>query len=162
MGQDIFDLATILALVFFAARGFMRGFVGELAGIVSLAGGLWAAYAWHPQLSSYLTAIRDPTWRVIAAYVLIFLAVIILVAILARALQKILSFSFVSWADKLAGGLLGLTKGIILCAFVLLVLKKFFYDAPFLQQSRALPYFNAVIEQLRALLPPDALSRIGL
>ena len=116
MGQDIFDLIIVLALVFFAGRGFVRGFVGEVAGVVSLVGGFWAAHAYHSLLSPRLTAIADPAWRTIAAYVLIFLAVILVVAVLARLLQKILSFSFVSWADRLAGGLLGLAKGVLLCA----------------------------------------------
>ena len=36
MGQDIFDLIVVLTLVFFAGRGHLHGFVGEVAGIVSL------------------------------------------------------------------------------------------------------------------------------
>ena len=93
---------------------------------------------------------------------LIFLAVILVVAVLARLLQKILSFSFVSWADRLAGGLLGLAKGVLLCALALLVLQKFFHDAPFMQNSRVLPYFNALMEQVRTWLPPDLVSRLGI
>ena len=162
MGQDIFDLIIVLALVYFAGRGFVHGFVGEVAGVVSLVGGFWAAHAYHSLLSPRLTAIADPAWRTIAAYVLIFLAVILVVAVLARLLQKILSFSFVSWADRLAGGLLGLAKGVLLCALALLVLQKFFHDAPFMQHSRVLPYFNALMEQVRTWLPPDLVSRLGI
>lgn len=162
MGQDIFDLIIVLALVFFAGRGFAHGFVGEVAGVVSLVGGFWAAHAYHPLLSPRLTSIADPAWRTIAAYVLIFLAVILAVAVLARILQKILSFSFVSWADRLAGGLLGLAKGVLLCAVVLLLLQKLFGDAEFLRHSRALPYFNSLISQVRGWLPPDLISRFGL
>ena len=99
MGQDIFDLIIVLILVFFGTRGFISGFVGEVAGLVSLLGGLWAAHHYHALLAPRLTLIVDPSWRVIAAYVLIFLGVIISVAILARILQKILSFSFVSWLE---------------------------------------------------------------
>ncbi|WP_297826047.1 CvpA family protein [uncultured Desulfovibrio sp.] len=162
MEQDIFDLIIVLALVFFAGRGFVHGFVGEVAGVVSLVGGFWAAHAYHPLLAPRLTFIADPAWRTIAAYVLIFLAVILGVAVLARILQKILSFAFVSWADRLAGLLLGLAKGVLLCALFLLVLQKFFHDAPFMRNSRVLPYFNALMEQMRAWLPPDLLSRLGI
>ncbi|GFH62491.1 MAG: colicin V production family protein [Candidatus Desulfovibrio kirbyi] len=163
MGQDIFDLITVLVLVFFAARGYLRGFIGEVSGIASLAGGLWAAHVWHARLAERLTtAIQDPSWRTIAAYALIFFAVILFVAILSRALQKIISFSFVAPADKAAGCLLGLVKGVILCALLLLVLQKFFYDAPFMQYSRAMQYFNIVIEQVRTLLPQDVLVKAGL
>lgn len=162
MGQDVFDLIVVLALLFFAGRGFAQGFVGEVAGLISLVGGFWAAHTYHSLLALRLTAISDPAWRSIAAYVLIFLAVILAVALLARLLQKILSFSFVSWADRLAGCLLGLVKGVILCALALLVLQKFFYDAEFMRHSRVMPYFNALMEQVRGWLPPELLARLGL
>ena len=162
MGQDIFDLIVVLTLVFFAGRGFLHGFVGEVAGLVSLLGGFWAAHTYHDLLAPRLTFIHDPAWRVMAAYVLIFLGVLISVALLARILQKILSFSFVSWADKLAGALLGLAKGALIWSLALLVLQKFFAGTPFLQHSRTLPYFNALMGQVRGWLPPDLLSRMGL
>ena len=162
MGQDIFDLVIVLLLTLFTARGFLHGFVGEIAGIVSLLGGFWAAHQYHAALASRLTFVADPGWRVIAAYVCIFLVVIVGVALVARLLQKVLSFSFVSWADKMAGGLLGLAKGVLLCSLALLVLQKFFADAPFMQNSRTLPYFNALMAQVHGWLPPDLTSRLGI
>ena len=60
------------------------------------------------------------------------------------------------------GGLLGLAKGVLLCAVVLLLLQKLFGDAEFLRHSRALPYFNSLISQVRGWLPPDLISRFGL
>ena len=138
MGQDIFDVLIILTLVAFSIRGFLKGFVAEVAGIVSFVGGFWVAH------------------------VLLFIAVMIVVGIVARILQKILTFSFAGWVDRLTGGALGLTKGLILCSLVLLVLQKLFGNAPFLQNSRALPYFNSLIETIRQGIPPDLLSRLGL
>ena len=55
-----------------------------------------------------------------------------------------------------------LAKGVLLCALALLVLQKFFHDAPFMRHSRALPYFNALMEQVRTWLPPDLVSRLGI
>ena len=162
MGQDVFDLLVVLTLVVFAGRGFFQGFVAEVAGLVALLGGFWAAHHYHALLAPRLTAIADPSWRGIAAYVLIFLAVLIAVALVARILQKILSFSFVAWADKLAGGAVGLAKGTLLCALALLLLQKFFAQAAFMQHSRTLPYFSALIAQVRGWLPPDLLARLGL
>lgn len=113
-------------------------------------------------LAPHLTFITEPAWRNIASYVLLFLGVLIAVGLLARLLQKLLAFSFVGWIDKLTGGLLGLAKGVLLCAVVLLLLQKLFGDAEFLRHSRALPYFNSLISQVRGWLPPDLISRFGL
>ena len=38
MGQDIFDVIIVLVLTAFAARGFWTGFVGEVAGLISIVG----------------------------------------------------------------------------------------------------------------------------
>lgn len=161
MGQDIFDVIIVLVLVFFSIRGFLNGFVGEVAGLLSLVGGFWAAHRFHPLLSEHLQFIAEPAWRHIASYVLIFVGVVLLVGILALILQKVLSFSFVTWVDRLSGGLLGLAKGVLLCSVVLLLLQKLLGDMPFLQHSRALPYFTSLIEQIRAWLPPDLVSRFN-
>lgn len=162
MGQDVFDLVIILLLTFFTARGFFNGFVGEIAGIVSLLGGFWAAHSFYASLAPRLEFIASPAWRSITAYVCIFLAVIVGVTLMARLLQKILSFSFVSWADKMAGGMLGLAKGVLLCSLALLVLQKFFGEMPFMRESRVLPYLNALMAQIHGWLPPDLTERLGL
>ena len=160
----ILTLAVIIVLVLtaFAARGFWTGFVGEVAGLLSIVGGFWVSHHFHTVLAPHLTFITEPAWRNIASYVLLFLGVLIAVGLLARLLQKLLAFSFVGWIDKLTGGLLGLAKGVLLCAVVLLLLQKLFGDAEFLRHSRALPYFNSLISQVRGWLPPDLISRFGL
>jgi membrane protein required for colicin V production len=162
MGQDIFDLIIVLTLGLFTLRGFFNGFVGEIAGLVSLLGGFWAAHTYHAELAEHLTMIQEPVWSTIVAYVGIFLAVIIVVTLLARLLQKILSCTFVAWVDGAAGGLLGLAKGILLCSLILLLLQKFFANAEFIQNSRVLPYFNQLITQIRSWMPPDMLERFGI
>lgn len=162
MGQDIFDLAVVLALIFFAGRGFLQGFVGEVAGLVSLLGGFWAAQTWHPLLAGRLGFVSEQSWRVIVSYVLIFLAVILAVGLLSRVLQKILVFSFVSWVDKAAGTLVGFAKGMLLCALVLIVLQKFLPGETFMKQSRTLPYLTALMEQVRTWLPSELRVRAGL
>lgn len=161
MGQDIFDLVVILFLVFYAIRGFFKGFVVEAASLVSFIAGIWAAYTYYPRVAAYLTIISQPAWRTLAACVILFMGTIILVSLAARVLHKIISFSFVGWADRIAGFCLGLAKGILIVGLIMYVLQKFFADAPFMRNSRVLPYFDTLLDQLRAYLPDDMLSKLG-
>lgn len=161
MVLNYFDVAILCILVMFSVRGLLRGFVGEAAGLVAVIGGVWYAHRTYMQVAAYLTFISEPTWRNIAAYVLVFLAVLLVVGLVARLLRKILSYSFVSWADKLAGFLLGLLKGLLICAVLLLLLERFLGDAAFLRESRVLPYLKAVMEQIRAYLPDDFLRKFN-
>ncbi len=162
MGQDILDISIILILVFFAIRGFFNGLVAEVAAIISLVGGFFAAHQFHPLLAPHLTFIAEPMWRTAAAYVIIFVAVVVLVAVAARILQKLLSLAFATWIDRMGGGLFGLAKGILVCSLIFLVIGKFFSTMDFYQNSRVRPYMTAVIGQIKDSLPPDIVSKLSL
>ncbi len=155
MGQDIFDLVIVVTLVFFTLRGISNGFVGEVAGIVSLIGGFWAARTFNGQLAPHLAFVSDPSLRYITACAILFIAVMLIIGLLARVLKKIIAFSFAAWADRLAGALLGLAKGVLLWAIVIIVLEKLFKDAPFMRDSRVIPYLSSLIDQLKQSLPPE-------
>lgn len=160
MGQDILDLIIVVTLVLFTIRGLSNGFISEIAGICSLLGGFWAARAWGNQIAPWLDFISDPSLRFIAAYTLVFVVAMLIIGVLARILKKIAAFSFVNWIDKLAGGILGLAKGILIWTLIFLVLEKLFTDAPFIRESRALPYFTAIIELIKQWLPPEFASKL--
>lgn len=161
MALNYFDVIVVCVLLLFSLRGCLRGFVGEIAGIAGILGGLWLAHRYHMTVAAHLLFLNDPVWRVMAAYVLTFLAVLMSVGLLGRVLRKILAFSFVSWVDKAAGFLLGLLKGLIACALLLFVAQRFVGDAEFMRQSRTLPYINAVMEQVRARLPAPLAEKMS-
>lgn len=160
MAQDIFDLAVILILVFYALRGFLKGFVVEAASLVGFFGGLWAAAKYYGVLLPYLDFIATPAWRTLTACALLFFAVIIFVSLAARLLRKIISFSFVGWADHLAGFCLGLAKGILIVGVALMTVQNLLGNASFLHGSRTLPYFHNLLESIRSWLPPELVQRV--
>lgn len=150
MGQTIFDVIIVLALAVFAVRGACTGLVGEAAGLLSLVGGFWVASRFYSVLAQHLTFIT--AWRDLASYVLLFLAVFIAVGLL----QKLVPFSCTGWIDKVAGGLLGLARGVLLMAVILLILQPIFGNAGFLRHSRVLPCFAPIMTQVHDWdwLPP--------
>lgn len=162
MPLNYFDIAVICILSMFTLRGLIRGFVAEIAGVVAIVGGLWYARRSFTTLAEYLTFIPDPTWRQIVAYVLIFLAVMLVVGIVARILRKVLEFSFVLWVDKLAGSLTGAFKGLVICSALLILVQAFLPDAAFIRDSKVIPYLQAVMEQVKNYLPPDIISKLHL
>ena len=153
MSQNIFDIAVAATLLFFAIRGVWNGFIEEVAGIAALVGGFWAARAWSPGLAPRLSFISDPGLRPLAASVAVFVCVLIGAGLLARILKRVFSFSFLAWLDKLAGFFLGLAKGVLVWALIIVVLDKVMPDAEFIRESRAIPYFSGVVDQIRAWLP---------
>lgn len=162
MGADVLDLIVVVSLALFVLRGLSNGFIGEIAGILSLLAGFWAARTFNMQLVPHLTFIHGPDFRNLAAVVILFIGAMLLVGILARVLKKIVALSFASWIDRILGGLLGLAKGIIIWTLIIIVLEKFFRDAPFMQQSRCLAYFAAIVDFVRPWLPPALADHISI
>lgn len=162
MTLNYFDVAMISILSLFSLRGLLRGFVGEVAGLMGIVGGIWIAHRSYQWVAGYLDFIPDLTWRNLAAYALAFLAVLLAVGLLARLLRQILAFSFVAWVDKVAGFLMGLLKGLVICSVLLLLLERFLGDAAFMRDSLVLPYLQAIMQQVRAHLPADILQKFRL
>lgn len=153
MGQDIFDLIIVVTLVFFTLRGVSSGFIGEASGILSLVGGFWAAQAFNARLAPYLTFTTDPSLRYLTACAVLFIGAMLGIGLVARLLKKAVAFSFAAWADRLAGALLGLAKGVLLWALLIVILEKLFSNAPFMRDSRVVPYFGPIIDQIKQWLP---------
>lgn len=160
MGHDIFDLIIVATLVLFTLRGAANGFIGEVAGIFSLLGGFWAAQAWQASLAPMLTFIADPAMRSVCACVILFIAAMLVIGVAARLLKKLAAFSFVAWLDRLAGAILGLIKGVLIWALVIIVAQKLWQNAEFMRDSRCVPYFDAIIDYLKQWLPPSLAGQI--
>lgn len=155
MSHDIFDLIIVISLTCFMVGGFIRGLIGEIAGLCAAILGFWGAAAWNTQLAARLDFISNPDWRLICASVIIFFGIMVLVGVAARLLEKIASFSFMGWLNRLGGALFGLFKGVIIWVFLLLLLQTLFHNAEFMRDSRAMPYFRSLTPYIQQMLPPE-------
>ena len=155
MGADIFDLIVVLSLGAYTLSGFFSGFILQFARLFSLLGAFWAMRSWTALLAPHLTFVANPSWRTIAAGVIIFIVVLLAIGIIARLLKKLVAFSFGGWIDKICGALLGFVVGVLFWTLIIIILQKFFPDMEFMRNSRVLPWFDALVDQLRQWLPPD-------
>jgi membrane protein required for colicin V production len=102
----------------------MNGFIRSLSVFVGLILGIYLAHVYAPDLSPTISE-----WFTISAnqclslsYVIIFIAVMLLVAIVARILDKFLHLILLGWLNKLLGALFGFFKwAIILSFFIMLI-----------------------------------------
>ena len=155
MWANIFDLVVVLSLAGYVVSGFFSGFILQFARLFSIIGAFWAMRSWTPLLAPRLEFVAEPAWRSIAAGVIIFVAVMLVIGVAARLLKKLVAFSFGGWLDKLLGAVLSFAIGLIFWTVIIIVLEKFFPDSEFMRSSRVVPYFNGLVEYLRQWLPPD-------
>jgi membrane protein required for colicin V production len=110
------DVLIVLPLLFGLVRGLMRGLVSEVIAIVVVVLGALGSRMMAPKFSAWL--LQQFAWPTevcdVVAYILIFLAIAVVLSVLAKLLHKFLRAIHLGWANRLLGGMFGLCKyGII-------------------------------------------------
>lgn len=109
------DWALVLLIAGAAVRGFFRGFVVEVATLVAVVLGLWAAARYNARVAAWTGL--DPAHEVIS-FLVTFIAVLVGVHLLAKLITKAIDLAMMGLPNKLAGTLFGAVRA----AFVLSVL----------------------------------------
>ncbi|OBQ51580.1 CvpA family protein [Halodesulfovibrio spirochaetisodalis] len=151
--MNYLDIIFIIITGFFCIRGFFRGLVLETASIAGVIGGFILANNYYRQLATHLDAFISPKWTGVAAYGLIFIGVLILVAIISGLLRKIIGAAGAAWLDYSFGGVLGGAKGILLCCIILAFILHFFPASQAVQSSMLVPHLSTVTDMLRQFIP---------
>jgi membrane protein required for colicin V production len=101
----------LIALAAGLIYGLFRGFVGQLFSIAGLVFGLvGAAFMYEPFANTLDDFMSSRTGAEILAFLLIFAVIVLVVALISRAVKRFLTFSNLGWADRLAGGVFGAAK----------------------------------------------------
>ncbi len=137
--------------------GLWRGLIGEVLALAVWACAFWVAWLLGPPLADRFSAsISTPSVRVLLAYGLFFIAVLIAGAIVAFLMRKLIEGSGLSGTDRLLGMVFGLVRGLALVVLVVFLLG--FTPAsrdPWWQGSRLLPNFEVGAQWLSAKLPTE-------
>ena len=119
------DIFFAIPLVWGIVRGLMSGFVRSLSIFIGLILGVYLAQIYAPDLSPTISEWFTLSARqcLSLAYVVIFIAVMLLVAIVARILDKFLHLILLGWLNKLLGALFGFFKWAIILSFFIMVVE---------------------------------------
>jgi len=120
------DIVLIILIVGAAVSGFVKGFFVELASIVSLILGIWAAVEFsdlvQQWLSKYLNWSHDSIR--LTAFILIFVVVVILVHLVATLTEKFVSAIALGIFSRLAGAVFGALKAAFVLSILMFVITK--------------------------------------
>lgn len=139
---DWIILAVILVSVIQAA---LAGFFQEVCGIAGLVFGyLLAAWQYERLAGWFASFLKSPWVAEIAGFLIIFMAVMILAGVAGRIAHWAMKKSGLSFLDRFLGGALGLLRGSLIVAVVLLSMTAFTPASKWLQGSELAPYFLVV------------------
>ncbi len=117
------DIVILVLLVPAVIQGLVKGFVTQAAGLLGIILGVWASFRFSELVSGWLAPYisANPQVMHIIAFTIILVVVILLLALIGRALKGILKFAMLAWVDKLLGVVFGILKaGLILGILVIL------------------------------------------
>lgn len=157
--MNALDIGLVILLVFGLAIGLARGFVRILIGVLSLVVAFFLASRYQDQIAAVLTSrhVAEAPAR-IGAYVLVFLATMIAGGLVAWVVGKILKLAMLSFADRLAGGALGVLAALLAAAFLVHPLvASSSQGSRLLATSKTAPYVS-VVADLGNALAPDAVA----
>lgn len=120
------DLLLGIVLLIGLVRGFMKGFIFEIAVLGALFLGLWAGYRFSAFANPYVLKVIDPnpqTLHYISGFV-VFTAVAIGVILLAKLFEGLINIAALGIFNKIAGAIFGLLKFSLLLSILLFYFHK--------------------------------------
>jgi membrane protein required for colicin V production len=124
--MNLLDYIVIVILSFCLVRGIFRGLIKEISSIVGVLGGLYGAYAYYPMLANLLSRwISNSAYANIAACLLIFVGIFLVVSIAGIIIKYMMNISFLGWTDRIGGAVFGTVKGVLIVSVLILVLTTF-------------------------------------
>ena len=142
------DVLILLPLLVGLVRGLMRGLISEVIAFAVVILGVLGAHFAAPAASAWLLKqfARPKGACDVTAYTLIFLAIAVVLSIVAKLLTKFLRAIHLGWANRVFGGVFGVCKYAIVVMVVVFLMDKsdetFHWQekAPVIKTSVVYPY----------------------
>ncbi len=154
-----FDIGLLVLLGMLVLLGLIKGLARLLVGIGALVAAFWLAAYFHQNLAADLgwTNIPGQPLKLIS-YLLIFLGTMLAGGVVAYFLRRLLKAAMLGWADRLAGGAVGLAAAMLVAALLLLPLVAYSPIGESLLRDSVLAPYVVVVADLATRLAPVELS----
>lgn len=117
-----FDYAVLIIVGLSVLLSMMRGFVREILALASWVIAFFVAKIYTLELAPLLPqAIPSESLRILAAFLILFLATLLVASLLAIALSHIFKKMGISWLDRFLGAFFGLARGIVIVGVLVLL-----------------------------------------
>jgi membrane protein required for colicin V production len=157
-----FDWVTVCIVAMSTLFAFFRGVIRELVALFAWIGGLVCAIAFTPALAAMLPgAVGQPAIRYVIAFTLIVVAALVLGALIAWPLSRVVHAVGLGFLDRFLGSIFGLARGVVLMlAFVLIAGFTPLPRMSWWQNAALVPPLVAGVYALRPHLPAEIAGRL--
>jgi membrane protein required for colicin V production len=145
----------ILAIVLISAiAGLIQGFLREAISLVTWILGIWLAWKFGPMLAPHLGgALSKASYGLWAGRAIVFIAVLVIGAIIGATINYFVRLSIFSGLDRLLGFVLGLVRGVVIVGVGIILAQTVQLDGEaWWKKSRLMPQLEPVAGVLRAIV----------
>jgi len=158
--MSVADWVILAFLLFSVATAAWEGFFYEAFGLAGLVVGYLVAAWQYRRLADCLETFLKQTWLGdISAFLIIFFAVLIIASLLGRLTRRTMKAAGLTGIDRTLGGLLGLLRGSLVVAIVMVAMAAFAPAARWLAGSQLAPYFMVAGRAAIWLAPTELRQR---
>ena len=157
-----FDYAVLVILLASMALGAWRGVIGEIIAVAAWVLAFFTARWWGETLAlELLSGIGDPVVRLVAAWVLIFVIILLLMALVRLAIRGLLKALGLSLSDRALGVMFGAARGgLIVLALVALGGMTSLSKEPWWSDAYLSAPLETAVLACKPWLPDDVAKRI--
>lgn len=119
--MNTLDIVILAVLAAFLLKGLWRGLLREVCAVAGLLAGAILAFRFCSPLGEVLSAAvkLPPKAAAVVSFLALFVSTVLFFAVLGFLLSRFVRLLFLGGLNRVAGGLFGLTEGVLLLAIVL-------------------------------------------
>lgn len=157
------DVVILALIVLSAVLSLFRGFVKEALALASWLVALWVAMSFYEELALVLAEwISLPSAQKITAFILLFICVLLLGALVNYLAGKLVAKTGLTGTDRMLGVIFGAARGgMIVALLVLFAGMTPVPQDPWWQDSQFIHYFEDLAMWIREFLPADMAENIS-
>lgn len=124
--MNIIDIILSILLLLGFVRGFFKGFILELSGLVALIAGIYGAIRFSDVVEAFLEAFIswEEQYLSLLAFALTFILIVVIISLFARAVTKMAHIMALGLVNRLLGAVFGLLKMAFLASILFLFLNQ--------------------------------------
>ena len=153
-----FAIIVVVSTIFAMTKGLIR----EVVSIVALVGGfVLAAFYYQVPGVWFGTFMRSEALAHLAGFLVIFLGLILVGAIVSFLINRFVKMASLEWADRLLGAVFGFLRGWLVCSIIVIGLVAFPVKEDLLARSVLAPYVLAGARGAVLLVPKDLKAKFN-